>query len=168
MSITEGVITEGEIIVLPEIHHIVDEAYERFQELCADLNLDAITKENTWRTFVTVKQKFTLEGDPAHWLCCAIYVACRQACVPSVAPLPPFNGNSLINTNSFELQSLVDFFDTEQRKWAQDDEQALNQEFLSQIEVWKRHFAVDQQVIFKKFEAMLLVEIFKRFSRVET
>lgn len=56
-------IAEGEVIIIPsEIHpHLADEAYERFQEICQDLNLDVTTKENTWHTFVNVKQKFTLE-----------------------------------------------------------------------------------------------------------
>lgn len=63
ISIGESVtVAEGEVIILPhEMHHLVDEAFERFQELCADLNLDAVTKENTWRTYLIVKQKFTLE-----------------------------------------------------------------------------------------------------------
>ncbi len=63
ISIGESVtVGEGEVIILPhEMHHLVDEAFERFQELCADLNLDAVTKENTWRTYLIVKQKFTLE-----------------------------------------------------------------------------------------------------------
>jgi len=38
-----------------------DEAYERFTDLCSDLNLDSLTKDNTWRTFATVRQKYTLE-----------------------------------------------------------------------------------------------------------
>lgn len=38
-----------------------DETSESFNELCSDLNLDATTRDNTWRTFATVRQKYTLE-----------------------------------------------------------------------------------------------------------
>ena len=40
---------------------VEDEAFERFQELCCDLNLDSATKENTWKTFTTVRSMYTLE-----------------------------------------------------------------------------------------------------------
>lgn len=71
ISITEGVaVPDGEVIILSsDMHHMVSDhvsdehasTYERFEELCADLNLDVATKENTWRTFVSIKEKFTLE-----------------------------------------------------------------------------------------------------------
>jgi hypothetical protein len=35
--------------------------YERFQELCSDLNLDSNTKEVTWTTYAEVRSKYTLE-----------------------------------------------------------------------------------------------------------
>jgi hypothetical protein len=38
-----------------------DESSDRFNELCADLNLDSLTRENTWSTFAGVRQKYTLE-----------------------------------------------------------------------------------------------------------
>jgi hypothetical protein len=43
---------------------VEDDAYERFNDLCSDLNLDSLTKDNTWRTFATVRQKYTLEVSP--------------------------------------------------------------------------------------------------------
>lgn len=38
-----------------------DDTSEAFNELCSDLNLDTVTRDNTWRTFVGVRQKYTLE-----------------------------------------------------------------------------------------------------------
>ena len=35
--------------------------YERFQDLCSDLNLDSSTKDTTWSTYAGVRQNYTLE-----------------------------------------------------------------------------------------------------------
>ncbi|CAG7834073.1 unnamed protein product [Allacma fusca] len=140
-----------------------DEAYERFQELCSDLNLDSVTKENTWKTFTTVRSKYTLEGDIAHWLCCAVYVACRQASVPSVNS-PTVHGNYVNLTRLLRTSrlSLTEFFD-KSRKWG--DMTNLNQEFRSKIERLERNFAVTT-CIFKKFDP-IFAGLFKDFSRRE-
>jgi len=38
-----------------------EQVYDRYQELCSDLNLDSQTKEETWKTYSSVKQMYTLE-----------------------------------------------------------------------------------------------------------
>jgi len=52
---------------------IDDEVYLRYQELCADLNLDGHTKEVTWQNFASVRQKYTLE---VRFISCFLFWIC--------------------------------------------------------------------------------------------
>lgn len=45
-----------------------EQCFEQFNVLCADLNLDAHTRDNTWATFASVKGKYTLEVRRPHFL----------------------------------------------------------------------------------------------------
>lgn len=58
---------------------IMDEVYEVFSELCTELNIDGNTISDAWGTYEEVATNYTLEGDPLHWLCCALFVASRDA-----------------------------------------------------------------------------------------
>jgi len=109
---------------------------------------------------------FYYQGEPAHWLCCAVYAACRQANLPSVGPtatpVPTTHGSYVNLTRLLRTSnlSLVDFFD-KSRKWG--DMTNMTQDFRSKIERLERNFAVTT-VIFKKFEP-IFSGLFKDFSR---
>ncbi|KAG8233553.1 hypothetical protein J437_LFUL013765 [Ladona fulva] len=127
----------------------------RFQDLCARLNLDRNAAEEAWQNYDTNRQNYTLEGDHLHWLCCALYVACRKATVPPVGkPGSSVEGNCVSLTNLLKLckLSLVQFFN-KAKKWA--DMSNLPTEFRGKIDRLERNFAVSV-AIFKKFHPIFL------------
>ncbi|GIY19302.1 retinoblastoma-like protein 1 [Caerostris extrusa] len=133
------------------------EIRERFQELCADLNMDGTATDEAWQSFLKISSTYTLEGDPMHWLACALYVACRTIAVPTVK-------GSLVEGNYVSLTrllrsckfSIVQFFN-KMKKWA--DMANLPKEMRDKVERLERSFNVST-VIFKKFEP-IFCDIFK-------
>ncbi|XP_042908450.1 retinoblastoma-like protein 1 [Parasteatoda tepidariorum] len=134
------------------------EAKERFQELCADLNMDEKTSNEAWQSYQRINNTYTLEGDSLHWLACALYVACRTCAVPTVIRGSYVEGNCVSLTRllrSCKL-SLVQFF-SKMKKWA--DMANLPKEMRDKVDRLERSFNVST-VIFKKFEP-IYCDIFK-------
>ncbi|NXS11747.1 RBL1 protein, partial [Neodrepanis coruscans] len=89
------------------------------------------------------------QGDPLHWVACALYVACRRSRVPTVGSGPmEGNGVSLTRILRSARLSLIQFF-SKMKKWM--DMSNLPQEFRERVERLERNFEVST-VIFKKFE----------------
>ncbi|XP_071443748.1 retinoblastoma-like protein 1 isoform X1 [Hetaerina americana] len=127
----------------------------RHQELCVSLNMDRDAAEEAWQNYDTNRQNYTLEGDQQHWLCCALYVACRKATVPSVGrPESSVEGNCVSLTNLLRQGNLsLTQFLSKAKKWAEMSK--LPPEFRGQIDRLERNFAVSM-VIFKKFQPIFL------------
>ena len=47
------------------------------KELCSDLRLDSSRARSAWAAYEEVSTNYSLEGNPLHWLCCAIFLASR-------------------------------------------------------------------------------------------
>ncbi|NWY04982.1 RBL1 protein, partial [Nothoprocta ornata] len=93
------------------------------------------------------------QGEAAHWLACALYVACRKSLVPTVGSgLMEGNGVSLTRILRSARLSLIQFF-SKMKKWM--DMSNLPQEFRERVERLERNFEVST-VIFKKFEPIFL------------
>ncbi|XP_024235791.1 retinoblastoma-like protein 2 isoform X1 [Oncorhynchus tshawytscha] len=123
-----------------------------FEELCRALNMDVEASNEAWRSYESIRKKYTLEGSDLHWLACAIYVACRTP-VPTVDK-GTAEGNyvSLTRILRCSEQSLIEFFN-KIKKWQ--DMASLPQDFRHSTEKLERNFTVSA-VIFKKY-----VPIFK-------
>uniref|UniRef100_A0A8C7JKP2 RB transcriptional corepressor like 2 n=1 Tax=Oncorhynchus kisutch TaxID=8019 RepID=A0A8C7JKP2_ONCKI len=123
-----------------------------FEELCRALNMDVEASNEAWRSYESIRKKYTLEGSDLHWLACAIYVACRTP-VPTVDK-GTAEGNyvSLTRILRCSEQSLIEFFN-KIKKWQ--DMASLPQDFRQSTEKLERNFTVSA-VIFKKY-----VPIFK-------
>ncbi|XP_054719521.1 retinoblastoma-like protein 1 [Uloborus diversus] len=134
------------------------EIRERFQELCADLNMDGSATDEAWQSFLRISNTYTLEGESLHWLACALYVACRTCAVPTVIKGSFVEGNCVSLTRllrSCKL-SLVHFF-SKMKKWA--DMANLPKDMRDKVDRLERSFNVST-VIFKKFEPIYR-DIFK-------
>ncbi|XP_050169577.1 retinoblastoma-like protein 1 isoform X3 [Myiozetetes cayanensis] len=119
------------------------------ERLCRDLNLDAASAAEALRDFTALRGTYSLEGEPLHWVACALYVACRRSRVPTVGSGPmEGNGVSLTRILRSARLSLIQFF-SKMKKWM--DMSNLPQEFRERVERLERNFEVST-VIFKKFE----------------
>ncbi|XP_067928982.1 retinoblastoma-like protein 1 [Watersipora subatra] len=129
----------------------------RFLELCSDLNLDSATKDKALREFDRIKDNYTLEGDPLHWIACALYEACRQQTVPTIDNGEmEGNGVSLTQLLRTAKLSLIQFFN-KIKKWA--DMANLPESFRSRVDKLERNFSVST-VIFKKYKP-IFTSVFK-------
>ncbi|KAG1681663.1 Retinoblastoma-like protein 1 [Nymphon striatum] len=135
-----------------------DSVNARFREVCADLNMDRNTAEESWQSFEQISTNYTLEGDKIYWLACALYVACRKSVVPTVCPNTFVEGNCVSLTRLLRSSklSLIQFFKL-MKKWS--DMANLPHELRTKVDRIERNFAVST-VIFKKFEP-IYNDIFK-------
>lgn len=134
------------------------EIRSRFQDLCADLNMDKNASDEAWNSFQRISANYTLEGDSLHWLACALYAACRSGVYQTVGRMTSVEGNCVSLTRllrSCKL-SLVQFFN-KMKKWA--DMANLPQDTRKKVDHLERNFNVST-VIFKKYEPIFL-DIFK-------
>ncbi|XP_065547432.1 retinoblastoma-like protein 1 isoform X1 [Lathamus discolor] len=123
------------------------------ERLCQELNLDAGSAAEALRDFTALRGTYSLEGEPLHWLACALYVACRKSRVPTVGSgLMEGNAVSLTRILRSARLSLIQFF-SKMKKWM--DMSNLPQEFRERVERLERNFEVST-VIFKKFEPIFL------------
>ncbi|XP_055688891.1 retinoblastoma-like protein 2 [Lutzomyia longipalpis] len=91
-----------------------NELSKDFKEICLKLNMDAETEERAWSSYTSIRDNYTLEGDPLHWLCCALVIACRDSYTRTVG-----SQNNLVQGNCVSLSSVLrncntgfrDFFD---------------------------------------------------------
>ncbi|XP_074096841.1 retinoblastoma-like protein 1 isoform X1 [Cotesia typhae] len=128
-----------------------DYPYNRHQELCQKLNMDATAATEAWKSYSTIRQNYTLEGNPMHWIVCAVYVACRESS-PSSAGKTGSNveGNPISLTRLLKLCKLplIQFF-SNCKSWA--DMAHMSQSFRSKIDKIERNFTVSM-IIFKKYQ----------------
>ena len=66
-----------------------------YKNICAELNMDTETMDSAWKSYITTKTNYTLEGEQLHWLACALYVACRRGVVPTVGKGGLHQGNGV-------------------------------------------------------------------------
>ncbi|KAK9296590.1 hypothetical protein QLX08_009432 [Tetragonisca angustula] len=136
-----------------------DSTYSRHQDLCQKLNMDATSASEAWKSYETIRQNYTLEGDQLHWIGCALYVACRKSSIPTVGRTGTnVEGNCVSLTRLLQLCNLplIQFF-TKSKSWA--DMANMSQDFRSKIEKLEGNFAVSM-VIFKKYQP-IFTDIFK-------
>ncbi|KAG5334361.1 RBL1 protein, partial [Acromyrmex charruanus] len=138
---------------------IEDSMYGRHQDLCQKLNMDAAAASEAWKSYETIRQNYTLEGDQLHWIGCAVYVACRKFSIPTVGrPGINVEGNCVSLTRLLQLCNLplIQFF-TKSKSWA--DMANMPQDFRARIEKLEANFSVSM-VIFKKYQP-IFADIFK-------
>ncbi|XP_024888513.1 retinoblastoma-like protein 1 isoform X5 [Temnothorax curvispinosus] len=138
---------------------IEDSMYGRHQDLCQKLNMDATAASEAWKSYETIRQNYTLEGDQLHWIGCAVYVACRKFSIPTVGrPGTNVEGNCVSLTRLLQLCNLplIQFF-TKSKSWA--DMANMPQDFRARIEKLEANFSVSM-VIFKKYQP-IFADIFK-------
>ncbi|XP_039311748.1 retinoblastoma-like protein 1 isoform X3 [Solenopsis invicta] len=136
-----------------------DSMYGRHQDLCQKLNMDAVAASEAWKSYETIRQNYTLEGDQLHWIGCAVYVACRKFSIPTVGrPGTNVEGNCVSLTRLLQLCNLplIQFF-TKSKSWA--DMANMPQDFRARIEKLEANFSVSM-VIFKKYQP-IFSDIFK-------
>ncbi|XP_012256845.1 retinoblastoma-like protein 1 isoform X2 [Athalia rosae] len=130
---------------------VEDSTYSRHQDLCQKLNMDATAASEAWKSYETIRQNYTLEGDQLHWIGCALYVACRKSSTPTVGRTGAnVEGNCVSLTRLLRLcnLSLIQFFN-KSKNWA--DMANMPQDFRSKIDKLERNFAVSM-LIFKKYQ----------------
>ncbi|XP_032681259.1 retinoblastoma-like protein 1 isoform X3 [Odontomachus brunneus] len=138
---------------------IEDSTYNRHQDLCQKLNMDAIAASEAWKSYEIIRQNYTLEGDQLHWIGCALYVACRKSSIPTVGRTGTnVEGNYVSLTRLLQLCNLplIEFF-RKSKSWA--DMANMPQDFRSKIEKLEGNFSVSM-VIFKKYQP-IFTDIFK-------
>ncbi|KAM0737207.1 Retinoblastoma-like protein 1 [Formica fusca] len=138
---------------------IEDSTYSQHQDLCQKLNMDATAASEAWRSYETIRQNYTLEGDQLHWIGCALYVACRKSSTPTVGRTGAnVEGNCVSLTRLLQLCNLplIQFF-TKSKSWA--DMANMPQDFRTKIQKLEANFSVSM-VIFKKYQP-IFTDIFK-------
>ncbi|XP_054002428.1 retinoblastoma-like protein 1 isoform X1 [Hylaeus anthracinus] len=138
---------------------VEDSTYSRHQDLCQKLNMDATAASEAWKSYESIRQNYTLEGDQLHWIGCALYVACRKSSIPTVGKTGAnVEGNCVSLTRLLQLCNLplIQFF-TKSKSWA--DMANMSQDFRSKIEKLEGNFSVSM-VIFKKYQP-IFTDIFK-------
>ncbi|XP_014249755.1 retinoblastoma-like protein 2 [Cimex lectularius] len=121
------------------------------QDLCKSLNLDKGTSNETWKTFKKVYDTIVLDGNPLHWLGCALYISCKTSTTPSVS-----KSHVVIQGNQVSLDRLVRAIDLNLqeffikiRKWV--SVQDLQPELRENIIKLEQVFNVSV-ILFKKFQ----------------
>ncbi|XP_004527252.1 retinoblastoma family protein [Ceratitis capitata] len=91
----------------------------QYEDLCRELNMDRETEERSWKMFEEVFQRSSLEGEPLHWFCCALYAACRLSYTPTVG-----GANAIVVGNCISLNKMLRCC------------KISISEFISKIKVW--------------------------------
>ncbi|XP_033168394.1 retinoblastoma family protein [Drosophila mauritiana] len=113
-----------------------------YTNLCRDLNMDRQTELQGYETYLEVSQRCSMEGTASHWMCCAIYTACRRTSTPTVT-----GQNAVVKGNCVSLNNLLRCckmsiyeFKTKIKQWC--DMANLPQEFVNEIEDLDRKFSI--------------------------
>ncbi|XP_059476247.1 retinoblastoma-like protein 1 isoform X2 [Neocloeon triangulifer] len=131
-----------------------------YNDVCSNLNMDQIAAEEAWSSYSSTKINFTLEGDQRHWLCCALYAACRRSRGASIAGSgSEFESNGVPFMRLLKLCniSLVQFLE-KAKKWS--DMANVGAEFKDRLNQMERKFAVSM-VIYKKYR-LIYTDIFMK------
>lgn len=133
---------------------IIDEnesiIYKKHKDLCLSLNMDTPSAEKSWEAYKEIRNNYTLEGAQTHWLCCALYVACRKSTTPTVG-----NSNSVVEGNFVSLTRLlricdlsINEFFSKMKKWC--EMASVPADFRERIDHLERSFAVST-LLYQKF-----------------
>ncbi|XP_041984405.1 retinoblastoma-like protein 1 isoform X2 [Aricia agestis] len=125
--------------------------------LCSKLNVDPVAAKKSKESFLEINRNYTLDGDPMHWMACALYVACRTSMTPTVESGKAVEGNCVSLTGLLRACniSLIQFFN-KIKNWM---EMALMpSDFKDRITRLEHKFAVST-VLFRNFQP-LFQEIF--------
>ncbi|KAH8273450.1 hypothetical protein KR018_001581, partial [Drosophila ironensis] len=113
-----------------------------YTNLCRELNMDRQTETEGYHMYVSVSKRCTLEGDTRHWLCCALFTACRLSNTPTV-----IGQNAVVRGNCVSLNNLLRCcqmsiydFKTKIKQWC--DMANLPKEFVNDIETLDRKFSI--------------------------
>ncbi|KAI8420045.1 hypothetical protein MSG28_008635, partial [Choristoneura fumiferana] len=75
----------------------------KIDNLCSTLNVDPIAAKKAKDSFLEIKRNYTLDGDPLHWIACAMYVACRTSITPTVQTGKAVEGNCVSLTRLLRI-----------------------------------------------------------------
>ncbi|XP_053674737.1 retinoblastoma family protein-like [Anopheles nili] len=109
MTTTEETSPGSELVAMREI----------YREICRALNIDADTEKRSWQSYEKARNQFDLTGEPKHWMCCALYVACLQD-MPVVGHPDHYiqgNGVNISNLLSQCNVSIQEFF-SKMKQWS--------------------------------------------------
>ncbi|XP_044265491.1 retinoblastoma-like protein 1 [Tribolium madens] len=129
------------------------ELEEKHLELCNKLHLSQQISRDAWERFETINKNFTLEGEPLHWIGCAIYVSCWKSIAATAA-------QNSVHTNCVNLTNLLrhcnlsiaQFF-YKIKQWS--DMASMPEEFKKRIEYLEGSFAVAYNV-FKEYQPLFM------------
>nr|XP_040222190.2 retinoblastoma-like protein 1 isoform X2 [Anopheles coluzzii] len=93
---------------------------ETHRKICRALNIDADTENRSWSSFERTRDQFDLTGEPTHWMCCALYVACLQE-LPAVGdPDHYIQGNGVNITNLLtQCDIKIQEFFSKMKQWSE-------------------------------------------------
>ncbi|KAI9581848.1 hypothetical protein GQX74_010165 [Glossina fuscipes] len=129
---------------------VCDGVRSKYEDLCRELNMDRETEELSWNKYTEISQNFSLDGDPLHWFCCALYAACRGSYTPTVG-----GTNDVVLGNCISVIKLLRScnmsiyeFTSKMRKWH--EMAKLPESFLNQINKMERSYSITSNV-FKRY-----------------
>ncbi|XP_049877325.1 retinoblastoma-like protein 1 [Pectinophora gossypiella] len=129
-----------------------DKLIVTLNNVCLKLNVDPLAFKKAKESFLEIRKNYLLDGDPQHWMACALYVACRTSVTPTVQSGKALEGNCVSLTRLLRLCniSLIQFF-TKIKNWM--EMAAMSTDFKERISRLERKFAVST-VLFRKFQPM--------------
>ncbi|KAI5636067.1 retinoblastoma-like protein 1 [Phthorimaea operculella] len=142
---------------MPKSDDSEEKLSEHLNDLCMQLNVDPVAAKKAKESFFDIRKHYTLDGDPHHWIACALYVACRSSITPTVKSGKAVEGNCVSLTRLLRLSniSLIQFF-TKIKNWM--EMASMSTDFKERISQLERKFAVST-VLFRKFQP-IFQEIF--------
>lgn len=127
------------------------------RRISEQLNIDVPTEEQSWASYRLIRSSYNLDGDQLHWLCCSLFVTCRQTVTPTVG-----NRNAVLQGNCVSLTRLLrlcriklhEFF-TRISQW--EEMASLPEENRKAIETLQHSFKVSMTIYGKFCELFMLV-----------
>lgn len=87
---------------MPSVKLTEEELYRKYKELCQQLNMDESSTEKAWNSYRSINNTYNLSGNEIHWLCCAIFMACRSQITRTVG-----DQGSILEGNCVSLTRLL-------------------------------------------------------------
>lgn len=136
--------------MVPIVKMSEEELYRKFKELCQQLNMDESSSEKAWNSYRSINNTYNLSGNEIHWLCCAIFLACRSQITRTVG-----NQSSVLEGNCVSLTrllriceiSIYEFF-TKIKQWM--EMAATSIALRHKVEKLEQSFAVSV-ILYRKF-----------------
>lgn len=139
---------------------------QRYIDLCNAVNMDKPTREHAFQDFQNISRNYTLEGDPLHWLVCALYVKSRESEVPTISGIT--NKGNFISLNKLLSAAKLNFvsFLRKMEKWLEMNRD-VPRDFHERMKSLKRSFCVNTP-IFKKFSPLFKTVFLDPFNPKNT